>query len=128
VVSTTRPETIIGDTAVAVHPNDERYTHLLNRQVLLEHPLRDDLIPLVADSQCVDPEFGTGAVKITPGHDPKDFAVGQRLSLPTLTVIDEAGHICFPNDTSQFRLNKVGLELLVVDYCVRYNSRGVPLQ
>ena len=81
-ISTTRPETILGDVAVAVHPDDDRYADLLNRGgVRLHHPLRTDTLPLVADSQGVDPNLGTGAVKITPHHDANDFLVGQRLSL-----------------------------------------------
>ncbi|MBS1581437.1 MAG: valine--tRNA ligase, partial [Bacteroidetes bacterium] len=84
VVATTRPETMLGDTAVAVHPEDERYTALVGK--LLQHPITGRQIPVVADS-FVDPEFGTGCVKLTPAHDPNDFAAGQRLKLPSLTVI-----------------------------------------
>ena len=73
VVATTRPETMLGDTAVAVHPDDERYRHLVGRRVLL--PLLDREIPIIAD-EYVDREFGTGVVKITPAHDPNDFEVG----------------------------------------------------
>ncbi len=74
-VATTRPETMLGDTAVAVHPEDERYKHLIGRNVVL--PLMDREIPIIGDSM-VDLEFGTGAVKITPAHDPNDFEVGRR--------------------------------------------------
>ena len=84
VVATTRPETMLGDTAVAVHPEDARYGHLVGRTVDL--PLTGRKIPVVADP-FVDPEFGTGCVKVTPAHDPNDFAAGQRLKLDTLTVI-----------------------------------------
>ncbi len=84
VVATTRPETMLGDTAVAVNPDDERYRHLLGRMVKL--PLTDREIPVVADS-FVDPAFGTGCVKVTPAHDPNDHAAGQRLGLASLTVI-----------------------------------------
>jgi valyl-tRNA synthetase len=90
VVATTRAETMLGDTAVAVHPDDERYAHLIGRQIKL--PLTDRTIPVVADSH-VDPEFGTGAVKVTPAHDPNDFEIGQRHGLPMLTVMDERGVI-----------------------------------
>ncbi|WP_030760919.1 valine--tRNA ligase [Streptomyces sp. NRRL F-2664] len=90
VVATTRAETMLGDTAVAVHPDDERYKHLVGRQIKL--PLTDRTIPVVADTH-VDPEFGTGAVKVTPAHDPNDFAIGQRHNLPNLTIMDEHGVI-----------------------------------
>jgi valyl-tRNA synthetase len=88
VVATTRAETMLGDTAVAVHPDDERYTHLVGTTV--ELPLTGRSIPVVADEH-VDPEFGTGAVKVTPAHDPNDFEIGRRHSLPTMTVMDERG-------------------------------------
>ncbi|WP_370110065.1 valine--tRNA ligase [Streptacidiphilus sp. MAP12-33] len=90
VVATTRAETMLGDTAVAVHPDDERYAHLIGRQIKL--PLTDRTIPVVAD-QHVDPEFGTGAVKVTPAHDPNDFEIGRRHDLPNLTIMDERGVI-----------------------------------
>ncbi|MEV7188403.1 valine--tRNA ligase [Kitasatospora sp. NPDC093102] len=90
IVATTRAETMLGDTAVAVHPEDERYKHLIGRTIKL--PLTDREIPVVADEH-VDPEFGTGAVKVTPAHDPNDFAIGQRHGLPNLTVMDERGAI-----------------------------------
>ncbi|KNB49524.1 valine--tRNA ligase [Streptomyces caatingaensis] len=90
VVATTRAETMLGDTAVAVHPEDERYAHLIGKQIKL--PLTDRSIPVVADTH-VDPEFGTGAVKVTPAHDPNDFAIGQRHDLPSMTVMDERGNI-----------------------------------
>ena len=83
-VATTRPETMLGDTAVAVHPNDERYRDLVGRQVRL--PLADRLIPIIADEHS-DPEKGTGAVKITPGHDFNDFAVGRRHNLPLINIL-----------------------------------------
>ncbi|MEV4939120.1 valine--tRNA ligase [Streptomyces zaomyceticus] len=90
VVATTRAETMLGDTAVAVHPDDERYKHLVGKQIKL--PLTDRTIPVVADEH-VDPEFGTGAVKVTPAHDPNDFEIGRRHDLPSLTVMDEHGVI-----------------------------------
>ncbi|KPC84892.1 MULTISPECIES: valine--tRNA ligase [Streptomyces] len=93
VVATTRAETMLGDTAVAVHPDDERYKHLVGRQIRL--PLTDRTIPVVADHH-VDPEFGTGAVKVTPAHDPNDFEIGKRHDLPFLTVMDERAVITVP--------------------------------
>src|SRR3546814_3357342 len=97
VVATTRPETMLGDTAVAVHPEDERYAHLVGKTVLL--PLTNREIPIVADDY-VDREFGTGCVKITPAHDFNDYALGQRHQLPliniftpTATVNDEAPEV-----------------------------------
>ncbi|HEU5107230.1 MAG TPA: class I tRNA ligase family protein, partial [Micromonosporaceae bacterium] len=90
VVATTRAETMLGDTAVAVHPDDERYRHLVGTEV--ELPLTGRRIPIVADDH-VDPAFGTGAVKVTPAHDPNDFEIGQRHGLPSLTVMDERGVI-----------------------------------
>ncbi|MER6023141.1 valine--tRNA ligase [Streptomyces anulatus] len=93
VVATTRAETMLGDTAVAVHPDDERYKHLVGKQISL--PLTDRTIPVVADHH-VDPEFGTGAVKVTPAHDPNDFEIGKRHDLPFLTVLDERAVITVP--------------------------------
>ncbi|WP_327380075.1 valine--tRNA ligase [Streptomyces sp. NBC_01212] len=93
VVATTRAETMLGDTAVAVHPDDERYKHLVGKQIKL--PLTDRTIPVVADPH-VDPEFGTGAVKVTPAHDPNDFEIGRRHDLPFLTVLDERAVITVP--------------------------------
>lgn len=90
VVATTRPETMLGDTAVAVNPDDERYAHLIGKNVIL--PLMDRPIPVVAD-EYVDKEFGTGAVKITPAHDPNDFEVGERHGLPVIRVMDDRGII-----------------------------------
>ncbi|MFI5639063.1 valine--tRNA ligase [Streptomyces goshikiensis] len=90
VVATTRAETMLGDTAIAVHPDDERYKHLVGK--LIKLPLTDRSIPVVADTH-VDPEFGTGCVKVTPAHDPNDFAIGQRHGLPNMTIMDEHGII-----------------------------------
>jgi valyl-tRNA synthetase len=90
VVATTRAETMLGDTAVAVHPDDDRYRHLVGKEV--ELPLTGRMIPIVADAH-VDPAFGTGAVKVTPAHDPNDFEIGQRHDLPNLTIMDERGVI-----------------------------------
>ncbi|WP_238652297.1 valine--tRNA ligase [Paenibacillus piscarius] len=87
-VATTRPETMLGDTAVAVHPADERYKDLIGKTLIL--PIIGREIPVVAD-EYVDKEFGSGAVKITPAHDPNDFEVGQRHNLPQINVMDEGG-------------------------------------
>lgn len=84
VVATTRPETMLGDTAVAVHPDDERYRHLIGKTVRL--PLVDRLIPVIAD-EFVDPEFGTGCVKVTPAHDPNDFILGQKHDLDFINIM-----------------------------------------
>ncbi len=85
-IATTRPETMLGDTAVAVHPDDERYTHLVGKTLIL--PIMNKEIPIIADSY-VDKEFGTGAVKITPAHDPNDFEVGRRHNLPEINVMND---------------------------------------
>ncbi|HEX6518415.1 MAG TPA: valine--tRNA ligase [Streptosporangiaceae bacterium] len=90
VVATTRAETMLGDTAVAVHPSDERYLHLVGKAV--ELPLTGRRIPIIADEH-VDPAFGTGAVKVTPAHDPNDFEIGRRHDLPGITILDEHGVI-----------------------------------
>ncbi len=90
VVATTRPETMLGDVAVAVHPDDNRYKNLIGKTVKL--PLTEREIPVLADS-FVDQEFGTGAVKITPAHDPNDFEVGERHDLPQITVIGHDGKL-----------------------------------
>jgi valyl-tRNA synthetase len=88
IVATTRPETMLGDTGVAVHPDDPRYTHLVGKTIIL--PLVNREIPIVAD-EYVDREFGTGCVKMTPAHDPNDFEVGLRQNLPSICVLDETG-------------------------------------
>lgn len=90
IVATTRPETMLGDTAVAVNPDDERYRHLIGKNVIL--PIMNRPIPVVADDY-VDKEFGTGAVKITPAHDPNDFEVGERHNLAVIRVLDDRGII-----------------------------------
>lgn len=86
IIATTRPETMLGDTAVAVHPGDERYTALVGKKLLL--PLVNREIPIIADAY-VDRDFGTGAVKITPAHDPNDFEVGRRHSLPEINILND---------------------------------------
>lgn len=90
VVATTRPETMLGDTAVAVHPDDQRYRHLLGRTVIL--PLMEREIPIIAD-EAVDPEFGTGAVKVTPAHDPNDLVIAERHGLEHVVVIGDDGRM-----------------------------------
>jgi valyl-tRNA synthetase len=89
-VATTRPETMLGDTAVAVNEKDERYTHLHGKNVLL--PLMNREIPIITD-ELANPEFGTGAVKVTPAHDPNDFQAGLRHNLPQIDVMDEHAHM-----------------------------------
>jgi len=89
-VATTRPETMLGDTAVAVNPNDRRYQSLLKKEIKLCLPLTKRTIPLVAD-EAIDPEFGTGAVKVTPAHDPADFEISQRHNLSAVQVIGKDG-------------------------------------
>jgi valyl-tRNA synthetase len=93
VVATTRAETMLGDTAVAVHPADERYQNLIGTEVAL--PLTNRRIPVIADEH-VDPSFGTGAVKVTPAHDPNDFEIGRRHDLPMPTIMDERAVITAP--------------------------------
>src|SRR5882724_5171010 len=125
-VATTRPETMLGDTAVAVHPEDERYREFVGQTLLL--PLTGREIPLIAD-QFVEPEFGTGAVKITPAHDTNDYEMGQRHSLPQVVVIDnlakmteEAGEEFVGLDRYKARakvvekFEELGLLEKVVDY------------
>ena len=93
VIATTRPETMLGDVAVAVNPADERYTALVGKLLML--PLVGREIPIIADDWA-KPEFGTGAVKVTPAHDPNDFAIGQRHSLANLNIMDTTAHIDLP--------------------------------
>jgi valyl-tRNA synthetase len=90
-VATTRPETMLGDTAVAVHPEDPRYKDLIGRTVVL--PLVDREIPVIADGLLVDPKFGSGCVKVTPAHDPNDYEVGLRHKLPMINILTPSGHI-----------------------------------
>ncbi|MEO8382943.1 MAG: valine--tRNA ligase [Acidobacteriota bacterium] len=90
-IATTRPETMLGDTGVAVHPDDERYKDLIGRNAIL--PIANRPIPIVADAILVDPEFGTGVVKVTPSHDKNDYETGKRHNLPQLQVIAEDGRM-----------------------------------
>ena len=87
-VATTRPETILGDTAVAVNPDDQRHAALVGRKAIL--PVMHRAIPIIGDAS-VDPAFGTGAVKVTPGHDPTDYEIGQRHHLPTVNILNDDG-------------------------------------
>jgi len=91
VIATTRPETMLGDTAVAVHPDDERYKHLIGKNCIL--PLMNRPIPIIADSILVKPEFGTGCVKVTPGHDPNDYDFGQRHNVEMINILTPDGKI-----------------------------------
>lgn len=91
VVATTRPETMMGDTAVAVHPDDERYRHMHGKYAI--HPVNGRKIPIITDAELVDPSFGTGAVKITPAHDPNDFATGKRHNLEFVNILDDDGNL-----------------------------------
>ncbi|MCB1308943.1 MAG: valine--tRNA ligase, partial [Leptospiraceae bacterium] len=91
IVATTRPETMLGDTAIAVHPDDDRYKHLIGKTV--KHPFIDREIPIIGDAVLVDPKFGSGAVKVTPAHDPNDYETGKRHDLEFISILDEAGHI-----------------------------------
>ena len=110
VVATTRVETMLGDTAIAVHPDDERYRHLVGTS--LPHPFLERDIVIVADGH-VDPEFGTGAVKVTPAHDPNDFEIGLRHNLPMPSIMDTAGRIA--GTGTQFD----GLDRFEARYAVR---------
>jgi valyl-tRNA synthetase len=100
VVATTRPETMLGDSAVAVHPGDERYTHLVGTHVIL--PLVGRRIPIVADEYS-DPEKGSGAVKVTPAHDFNDFEIGRRHNLPQINVLDQEGRLALAGNEDYLR-------------------------
>src|SRR5262249_36225600 len=91
VVATTRPETMLGDTAVAVHPDDERYLGLHGKYVV--HPFVGRRIPVIVDAELVDPTFWTGVVKVTPAHDPNDFATGKRHGLEEINVMELDGRM-----------------------------------
>ena len=102
IVATTRPETMLGDEAVAVNPNDERYTKLVGTKVLL--PLQNKPIPVIAD-ELVDPKFGTGCVKVTPAHDPTDYEMATRHNLPLTVVIGPDGKM---TERSRRRVRRAG--------------------
>ncbi len=117
-IATTRPETLLGDTAVAVNPNDERYKALIGKMVRV--PLTgvngkaDREVPIIAD-EWANPEFGTGAVKVTPAHDPNDFAIGQRHKLPSLTILDETAHVMLPGSPYHALDRYAAREKLIAD-------------
>jgi len=118
VIATTRPETMLGDVAVAVNPDDARYQECIGK--LLTLPLsaaagkEDRDIPVIAD-EWANPEFGTGAVKVTPAHDPNDFAIGQRHALPQLVIMDEAAHIHLPGSPYHGMERYAAREKIVAD-------------
>ena len=139
-VATTRPETMLGDTAVAVNPNDDRYKHLIGKTLTL--PMMNREIPVIAD-ELVDPEFGTGCVKVTPAHDPNDFEMGQRHSLPLINIMNKDGTLNENAGSFQGqdrfvarknvvqRLEAEGFLVKVEDYkhTVPYSDRGkVPIE
>ncbi|MGB3496288.1 MAG: valine--tRNA ligase [Elainellaceae cyanobacterium] len=139
-VATTRPETMLGDTAVAVNPTDERYTHLIGKTVML--PIMNREIPIIAD-EYVDAEFGTGCVKITPAHDPNDFEMGKRHNLPFINIMNKDGTLNENGGDFQGqdrfdarkavvqRLDDGGFLVKVEDYshAVPYSDRGkVPVE
>ena len=117
VVATTRAETMLGDTAIAVNPTDERYAHLVGRMV--RHPFIDREFAIIADDY-VDPEFGSGAVKITPAHDPNDYEMGLRHDLPMIEIFDEAAHVLASlgtpfSDLDRFAARKAVIERLTAE-------------
>jgi len=112
VVATTRPETMLGDTALAVHPDDERYTQLHGRRVIL--PLQDRPIPVITDER-VERDFGTGAVKVTPAHDPIDFALGKKHGLEQVIVIDGSGRMTEAAGPDFARLDRFAARAKVVE-------------
>ncbi len=112
-IATTRPETMLGDTAVAVNPNDERYKHLIGSELQL--PLTNRTIPIIADDWA-NPEFGTGAVKVTPAHDPNDFAIGQRHpEIGSISILDKTAHIEVPGGSSFDGLDRYEAREKIVD-------------
>ncbi|MEM1367002.1 MAG: valine--tRNA ligase [Cyanobacteria bacterium P01_H01_bin.15] len=139
-VATTRPETMLGDTGVAVNPNDERYQSLIGQTVKL--PLVDREIPIFADEH-VDPEFGTGCVKVTPAHDPNDFVMGQRHNLPFINIFNKDGtlnenggpfmgqdrFVARKNLVAQLEADGVCVETEAYRHAVPYSDRGkVPVE
>lgn len=140
VVATTRPETMLGDTAVAVNPNDDRYKHLIGKTIIL--PIMSREIPIIAD-QYVDQKFGSGCVKITPAHDPNDFEMGKRHQLPLINILNKDGSINENGGEFQgqdrfvarkniiAKLDQMGLVEKIEDYThtVPYSERGkVPVE
>ncbi|KDD75111.1 class I (I, L, M and V) tRNA synthetase, partial [Helicosporidium sp. ATCC 50920] len=124
VVATTRPETMLGDTAVAVHPDDERYRGLVGKFVV--HPVNRRKIPIVADAELVDMAFGTGAVKITPAHDPNDFATGKRHNLEFVSVLDDEGAMAGASSGEFAGMPRFQARVAIVDWLKREGLfRGV---
>ncbi len=139
-VATTRPETMLGDTAVAVNPNDDRYKHLIGKTLML--PIMNREIPVIADD-FVDLEFGTGCVKVTPAHDPNDFEMGQRHNLPLINIMNKDGtlnenagafqgqdrFIARKNVVQQLEADKVLVKVEEYKHTVPYSDRGkVPVE
>ncbi|KAF0696327.1 Aste57867_12886 [Aphanomyces stellatus] len=112
-VDTTRPETILGDVAVAIHPDDPRYTHLHGRHVI--HPFSHARLPIVLDAQLVNPELGTGVVKLTPAHDANDFACAQRHNLPELVIMDKHAKIVYPAEGTFHGLDRFDARAKMID-------------
>ena len=115
IVATTRPETMLGDTAIAVHPADPRYTHLHGK--FAKHPFLDRRIPIITDDIIVDMEFGTGAVKITPAHDPNDYEVGVRHDLPFINILNDDG--TFNENAGEFKVGRGSLSPLLLSFSPR---------
>src|SRR6185369_15257817 len=142
-VATTRPETMLGDTAVAVHPDDPRHQSQIGKSI--KHPFTGRVFPIIADAVLVDPTFGTGAVKVTPAHDPNDFETGQRHKLPFVSILDEKGVITaeggefagldrfVARKAVKARLKELGLErgskphVHAVGHCQRCNTVVEPM-
>ncbi|MBP6675373.1 MAG: class I tRNA ligase family protein, partial [Vitreoscilla sp.] len=123
VVATTRPETMLGDTAVMVHPEDERYTHLIGKQVKL--PITGRLVPVIAD-EYVDKAFGTGVVKVTPAHDQNDYQVGLRHKLPMLTIFDLEARVS-AHEATDIPAEYVGLDRFAArkQLVARFEAEGL---
>ncbi|GLE07674.1 hypothetical protein PINS_up018277 [Pythium insidiosum] len=116
-VDTTRPETIFGDVAVAIHPNDSRYAHVHGMHVI--HPFSGEQIPIVLDETLVNMELGTGVVKVTPAHDPKDYECGQRHGLPEPIVINKDGILCGDIDPRFISMDRFDARSAVIDELVK---------
>ncbi|WP_339743204.1 valine--tRNA ligase [uncultured Rubinisphaera sp.] len=129
--STTRPETMLGDTAMCVHPSDERYTHLVGRKVLI--PLNGRLIPIIADALLADKDLGTGCVKVTPAHDPNDYACGLRNQLEMINILNPDGtlnEVCgqFAGLDRYAARKEVVAEMEKLGYFEAVEERSIPLK
>jgi len=129
--STTRPETMLGDTAMCVHPSDERYTHLVGKNVLI--PLNGRLIPIIADALLADKDLGTGCVKVTPAHDPNDYACGLRNQLEMINILNPDGtlnEVCGPfKGLDRYAARKeVVAEMEKLGYFEAVEERSIPLK